>query len=422
MSYRNPKIIVDKSGSLISEAIASGVKEIANAFAKRKIRADKAGQIETNRLNKQSQERVDNANENAKNTAKLGTDVQVSGAKISNKLMENQQAMTQELEAGNVSNDRRMAIENQFIKIKSIQNNLNGLYVNLASSKENQATLEEDSEQFAEGRTAWNNDADGKPNVAMGLSAATAGLGPNSLNIELKNNPATGFATHIKVSGGGGGEDSNSKWSFEGSIAEVNEILSNPTHKITQLNDEARSFINKELYSDKKNTLNSGFIDENTEPIQETKPIKQSPGSGIKRPQYSLKTQYKLNEKANDAFEQMGDFGLATFTTASVQDQRSMLVNLGYTPDDVKELMMDLADTNEDTGVKKSFEARQKIKNEIIETELATSSSKMIIRKNIGTPEQPEYTYYQETSTIRDMNKEQLAAFDRLIKLDVTQK
>jgi len=282
--------------------------------------------------------------------------------------------------------------------------------------------IEQDSEQFAEGRTAWNNDADGKPNVAMGLSAATAGLGPNSLNIELKNDPATGFASYIKVSGGGGGEDSNSKWSFEGSIAEVNEILSNPTHKITQLNDEARSFINKELYSDKKNTLNSGFIDENTEPIQETKPIKQSPNSGIERPQYSLKTQYKLNEKANDAFEQMGDFGLATFTTASVQDQKSMLVNLGYTLDDVKKLMGDLADTNEDTGVKKSAEARQKIKNEIIETELATSSSKMIIRKNIGTPKQPEYTYYQETSTIRDMNKEQLAAFDRLIKLDVTQK
>ena len=127
-----------------------------------------------------------------------------------------------------------------------------------------------------------------------------------------------------------------------------------------------------------------------------------------------------MNSKANAAYEQMGDAGLATFTTASVQDQRSMLVNLGYTPEDVKRLMSDLADTNEDTGVEKSREAKEEIKKEIIETELATSSNKMIVRENTGTDERPEYIYYQETTEKRDMTKEQLVAFDRLKKVGVT--
>ena len=154
MSYRNPKIIVDNSGSMVSNAIASGVKEMAAAFAKRKIRADKAGQIETNRLNKQSQDRVDNATENAKNSEGLGQKVQKQGAEISNALMENKVELQTELDAGNVPNDRRLAIENQLIKINSIQDNLNSYYVSFASSKEFGETLELDTGQVvAVGKT-----------------------------------------------------------------------------------------------------------------------------------------------------------------------------------------------------------------------------------------------------------------------------
>ena len=199
MSYRNPKIIVDNSGSMVSNAIASGVKEMAAAFAKRKIRADKAGQIETNRLNKQSQDRVDNATENAKNSEGLGQSVQKQGAEISNALMENKAELGIELNAGNVPNDRRLAIENQLIKINSIQDNLNSYYVSFASSKELTEARDLDTGQFEEGRTAWNNSKDGKPNVAMGFSAATSGLENSDLAMELKNDPTTGWPANIKV-------------------------------------------------------------------------------------------------------------------------------------------------------------------------------------------------------------------------------
>ena len=206
MSYRNPKIIVDNSGSMVSNAIASGVKEMAAAFAKRKIRADKAGQIETNRLNKQSQDRVDNAAENAKNSEGLGQGVQKQGAQISNALMENKVELQTELDAGNVPNDRRLAIENQLIKINSIQDNLDSYYVSFASSKEFGETLELDTGQFAEGRTAWNNGKNGRPNVAMGFSAATSGLENSNLTMELKDDPTTGWPTNINVTGSGGGK------------------------------------------------------------------------------------------------------------------------------------------------------------------------------------------------------------------------
>ena len=421
MSYRNPKIIVDNSGSMVSNAIASGVKEMAAAFAKRKIRADKAGQIETNRLNKQSQDRVDNATENAKNSEGLGQKVQKQGAEISNALMENKAELGIELNAGNVPNDRRLAIENQLIKINSIQDNLNSYYVSFASSKELTEARGLDTGQFEEGRTAWNNDKNGKPNVAMGFSDATSGLENSNLAMELKNDPITGWPANINVTGSGGGEDSSTKWDFNGPITEANEILNNPTHKITQLNDEARAFLNAELYSDKKNTLITKFIDEGTKAEQTTEAIAQTPGSGIERLQYYLKTKHKMNRKANAVYEEMGDSGLATFTTASVQDKRSMLVNLGYEPEDVIRLMDAMADTNENTGVEKSREAKEEIKKEIIETELATSSNKRIVRENTGTDEYPEYTYYQETTEKRDMTKEQLVAFDRLKKVGVTQ-
>ena len=420
MSYRNPKIIVDNSGSMVSNAIASGVKEMAAAFAKRKIRADKAGQIETNRLNKQSQDRVDNAAENAKNSEGLGQGVQKQGAQISNALMENKVELQTELDAGNVPNDRRLAIENQLIKINSIQDNLDSYYVSFASSKEFGETLELDTGQFAEGRTAWNNGKNGRPNVAMGFSAATSGLENSNLTMELKDDPTTGWPTNINVAGSGGGEDFSTKWDFNGPITEANEILNNPIHKITQLNDEARTFLNATLYSDKKNTLITGFIDEGTKAEQTTEAIAQTSEDGIERPQYYLKTKHKMNSKANAAYEEMGYAGLATFTTASVQDKRSMLINLGYEPKDVIRLMNDMADTNEDTGVEKSREAEEEIKKEIIETELATSSNKMIVRENTGTDERPEYIYYQETTEKRDMTKEQLVAFDRLKKVGVT--
>ena len=354
MSYRNPEIIVDNSGTMVSEALTRGLADISSAFVERKKRAIEAGKIDTARLNEQSKQNADFQAGLAKTGKKSGQSQEVvkNFTDASTAWMEYKNKLSNEL-AGGVTNERRKEIESKLVIIPGKIDQLNDYIGSVATAAQDQKDLMNDPTVMNKSIN-WGSGVNGSTNTTRGLSAATSGLGDNTFNLEMVYD-ANGDPTDTIFKGSGGGDDESDKWEVNMGLTEANALLNNLTHDVTPIIDNGNQRMSENIFDkdgDVKGVFTEGMEQGNAFEVKVT--ANDNP-NGV--PTQTTTSLFALNENGNKAMRELGMYGWSEFISGERQDQISMLTHqLGYTPEDAQKMMNDLGSAEKATELQKEFE------------------------------------------------------------------
>lgn len=401
MSYRNPKIIVDKSGSMISEAISSGLSKVASSFAEKRKRAAVAGNAETARLNRNSLEKVKRGVEIDKQLRSFGSKTQEEGTKILMDLQQNEADLKDKLKKVK-NNDERAAIEKKLINVQTYTDDINNYYVAMATGQSNANDVANNPTQFSNGDTAYNIIND-DPNTAEGLNNVFTGQGNGTLSLSVERDDE-GYITNTNVTGFGG--EGDSAWNYSGNIRDAAKHFQDITHNITQVTEQSNAFMENVLYGENKgnkNNLLGGFKEADAKPTITTTKLDADGDVDVNR--FSEIRKWPLNtENVESAISSMQSDAWAKFEVASTQDQISMLKSqFGMSEDESKKIMLSMEDEWDDMGEYAQKEIKDYVEEYFLTTQ--TSGPKIVKEGN----EKDGYSYYQQTEEIKKMSKEEAA-------------
>lgn len=347
MSYRNPEIIQDTSGQIVTNTIAQGIQTIAQGYmageAKRekiRLEAKQADdkKIATNiRLEADYQDSVLSATDTRKD---LGSDLSADVKVLQEGLLQDIYEANKSIYNPDVSSKDRSYYNAMLLSYKTELRSLNNTIIKVGVLNGEASEVSKDPNVI--GKTMNYNDVDGDGGNAMaGMDAAFGGKGGQSLRIRR------GVNGKIELVGSGniGTKENPNSWDYRVSTDDFNNDDWDTTHKISQLTIDGGKILASEVFAEDGKTISNKYIKEGTPSIPVEVPEMGADGKPTGRIIRSTRTVLtrdvlpngELSTKSNIEIQKEGvvNKAVADFQAMgdSRQDQNSILTSkLGIDP------------------------------------------------------------------------------------------
>tara|TARA_R110000803_G_scaffold195068_1_gene258257 strand:- start:3324 stop:4952 length:1629 start_codon:yes stop_codon:yes gene_type:complete len=264
MSYRNPAIIQDTSGQLVTNAITQGIQTIAQGYkegeAKReriRLEAKKANdkKIATNiRLEADYQDSILNANTSRKD---LGTGLSADAKVLQEGLLQDIYEANQSIYDPNVSSADRRYYSAQRLAYKTELQSINNTIIKIGVLNGEAVEISKDPNVI--GKTIGYNDVEGDGGNSMnGMNAAFGNRGNQSLRLKK------GVNGKIELVGSGdiGTKEEPNLWNYSVSMDDFNNDDWDTNHEISQLTINGGKLLSSEAFTEDGKTISNQYIAE----------------------------------------------------------------------------------------------------------------------------------------------------------------